>query len=254
MSSSTWTRDELSSSAISLSGRCWRIVEAQHQVSTMKLTDSLAEQALLEGLIDDTKPPIPRGCEQLNFLLMTPFRYSASNPFGSRFRRPYQPLGVFYGSVVAETAIAEMAFHRLMFFAESPQTPWPRNAGEYTAFAAEFRSDRALDLALAPLTDAANILAPDDYSAGQALADAAREADIEIIRYPSVRDSARGLNLALLVPSVFSDPDVVDRQSWRLYLDDNGVRAICEAPRLSLAFGRDAFGNDPRMKGFVWER
>ena len=34
------------------------------------------------------------------------------------------------------TAIAELCFHRLLFFAELPDTPWPGNAGEYTAFAA----------------------------------------------------------------------------------------------------------------------
>lgn len=254
MSSSTWTRAELSSSAIHLSGSCWRIVEAQHLISTMKLTDSLDEQALLERLIDDGKPPIPRGCEPLNFLLMTPFRYSATNPWGSRFRRPLQPLGVFYGSEHAATAIAEMAFHRLMFFAESPQTPWPRNAGEYTAFAAAFSSDRGLDLTRAPLAEASELFAPDDYSASQAFADAARDADIAILRYPSVRDPQRRANLALLVPTVFTSPDVTDRQSWRLYLDQHGVRALCEAPRASIAFGRDAFVGDPRMQNYVWER
>jgi hypothetical protein len=53
----------------------------------MKLTDSLDDQNTLENIIDETKPPIPPGCEALHFLLMTPFRYSTSNPWGSRFRR-----------------------------------------------------------------------------------------------------------------------------------------------------------------------
>ena len=48
MSSNIWTPAALVSSAISLRGRCWRIVEAQSKVSTMKLTDTLEEQELLE--------------------------------------------------------------------------------------------------------------------------------------------------------------------------------------------------------------
>jgi hypothetical protein len=39
-----------------------------------------------------------------------------------------------------------MTFHRLLFFAESPDTPWPPNPAEYTAFAAEYRSKKAIDL------------------------------------------------------------------------------------------------------------
>jgi hypothetical protein len=42
----------------------------------MKLTDNAAEQALLERLIEDSKPPIPLECRHLDFLLFTPFRYA----------------------------------------------------------------------------------------------------------------------------------------------------------------------------------
>ena len=112
MSSSTWTQDALRSSATALEGRCWRVVEAQHQVSTMKITDTLAEQTLLEDLLEDTKPPVPRDCVHLHFLLMTPFRYSATNPFGSRFRKPFAEHGVFYAAEHPATARAETAFHR----------------------------------------------------------------------------------------------------------------------------------------------
>ena len=52
----TWTPAALSSETRRLSGVCWRVVEAQHVVSTMALVDTLAEQALLEQLLDDSKP------------------------------------------------------------------------------------------------------------------------------------------------------------------------------------------------------
>ena len=55
MSSSTWTPAALSSDIRVLAGICWRLVEAQHRVSTLKLVDSVAEQELLEELIETTK-------------------------------------------------------------------------------------------------------------------------------------------------------------------------------------------------------
>ena len=63
----------------------WRLVEAQHRVSTMKLVDSPHEQETLEELLDATKPPVPDECSHLHWLLFTPFRYDARTD--SRFRR-----------------------------------------------------------------------------------------------------------------------------------------------------------------------
>jgi RES domain len=253
MSSSISTRAGLSSSAIALSGRCWRVVEAQHRVSTMKLTDSLPEQAMLERLIEETKPQIPEGSARLDYLLMTPFRYGPTNPYGSRFRRPHSA-GVFYGAEHPATAIAEMAFHRLLFFAESPKTPWPQNAGEYTAFAVTFHSERGLDMTLEPYRDDAAIFHLTSYETSQAFADDARTAGIEVLKYVSVRDPERRPNFALLKPSVFTHPEPVDRQSWRIHLDSHSARAICEMPQVSLAFGREVFAADIRIREMVWER
>ena len=109
MSSSTSIADALSSSIRPADGRCWRFVEAQHYVSTAKLTDTETEQRRLETLIEETKPSIPAECRELNFLLATPFRYGAPYPSGSRFRRAGLTLGVFYASQREETAAAEMA-------------------------------------------------------------------------------------------------------------------------------------------------
>ena len=87
MSFSTWTPAALSSELEGLSGSCWRLVEAQHRVSTLKLVDTVEEQGVLENLIQNTKPLLPPECERLNYLLSTPFRYGAVYPTGSRFRR-----------------------------------------------------------------------------------------------------------------------------------------------------------------------
>ncbi len=53
MSSSIWTRCAGDSELRSLRLSPWRVVEAQHQLSTRKLVDSAEEQILLEELIHD---------------------------------------------------------------------------------------------------------------------------------------------------------------------------------------------------------
>src|SRR5690606_566922 len=138
-------------------------------------------------------------CAGFDYLLATPFRYGAAYPHGSRFRRAGRTLGVFYAAAGVETALAEMAFYRLLFFSESPDTPMPANAAEYTAFAAAIATQRAIDLTRPPLDrDRARWEDRTDYAACQTLADAAREAEMEAILYRSVRDPVGGLNIALL--------------------------------------------------------
>lgn len=251
----TWTPDALSSEARPLSGACWRVVEAQHVVSTLKLVDTLAEQAVLERLLDDSKPPVPPACRDLHYLLATPFRYAAPYPAGSRFRRAGMTPGVFYASRTVATAVAEMAFARLRFFAESPATPWPINASEQTAFSVRYRTAAGLDLTRAPLdADVARWTHPTDYSACQALADAARTADVQVLRYRSARDPLGGQNVALLTCRAFSSRAPVERQTWRLHLGDAGVRAVCDFPEQRLAFDRDALARDPRIASLRWDR
>ncbi len=255
MPSPIWTPAALSSEVHAYSGRCWRLVEAQHRVSTLKLVDTLEEQTLLEEMIEGTKPALPPECRHLDYLLSTPFRYGALYPHGSRFRRAGRTPGVYYGAEEPRTAVAEIAFYRLLFFAESPGTPWPSDPGEYTAFAAEVASDRSIDLTTAPLaSDQALWTHATDYTATQSLADAARTASIEIIRYLSVRDPHAGCNVALLSCRAFTQPRPVERQTWRIRLSPSGIQAICEFPDMRLGFDRTSFANDPRIGAFNWDR
>lgn len=257
MSLATWTPAALSRERRRFSGTCWRGVESQHRVSTMKLVDTLEEQAMLEAVLEPTKPPIPDECQHLDFLLFTPFRYSAPYPSGSRFRRAGITPGVFYASDTADTAVAEMVFHRLLFFADAPAIPWPRNAGEYTVFSAGYRSDSALDLTRPRLVrDRRLWTRTTDYEACQTLAERARAADVEVIGYASVRtqSDATALNVALLTCRAFSGRAPTSRQTWRFFFADHGVRAICDRPARRLEFDRSAFANDPRMASFEWGR
>jgi hypothetical protein len=219
------------------------------------LTDTAEEQNLLEDLIEGSKPPIPEECRELHYLLFTPFRYGAAYPTGSRFRRAGMTLGVFYASVRPETAIAEMAFYRLLFFAESPATPWPANPGEYSAFSVEYATGRAIDLTRSPLNRSQDIWThKTDYSGCQALADEVRLAGLDLIIYKSVRCPNNGTNLAVLSCRVFTGTEIGERQSWHIHLSSSGARLICEFPKTVLNFDRSSFAADPRISKMHWDR
>jgi len=242
----------LSSEFTRLSTHVWRLVEAQHRVSTMKLVDHVDEQALLEDLLEETKPAYPPECEGLDYLLKTPFRYGAAYPHGSRFRRAGKTPGVFYAALEISTAIAEMAFYRLLFFAESPTTPLPSNPAEYTAFAVPIDSGKVLDLTAAPFDrDYAAWEDRLDYAACQSFAETARNAEAEAIIYRSVRDPQRGCNIALLTASAFSAPEPSERQTWRIRLSRAGVQAIRNHPLLRLGFSVIDFAEDPRIAAVI---
>lgn len=238
----------LSSEFRGLSRNVWRLVEAQHRVSTMKLVDDIDEQALLENLLEETKPAYPPECEGLDYLLKTPFRYGAAYPHGSRFRRAGKTQGVFYAAFEISTAIAEMAFYRLLFFAESPATPLPSNPAEYTAFAVPIDSGKILDLTAAPF-DKDRTAWEDrlDYTACQSFAEVARSAGAEAIVYRSVRDPQEGPNIALLTVSAFAATEPSERQTWRIRLSRAGVQAIRNYPLLRLGFSITEFADDPRI-------
>jgi len=254
MSSPIWTPAALASEAHAYAGEGWRLVEAQHRVSTQKLVDSPEEQALLEDVLEASKPPVPPECQSLHYLLFTPFRYRPY-PQGSRFRRAGRTPGVFYAAEAVETAVAEMAFYRLLFFAESPDTPWPVNAGVFSAFAVVLKTETTLDLTVPPLVrDRATWTHPTAYDPCQGLAEAARDGGVTLIRADSVRDPDHGASLAVLSCAVFARPEPVDWQTWHLRPSAAGVQAVCEWPARRLAFGRDAFAADPRLADMVWER
>jgi hypothetical protein len=163
--------------------------------------------------------------------------------------------GVYYASEGPETALAELAFHRLLFFAESPATPWPANAAEFTGFSVPAATERALDLTLAPVAaDRPVWTHPTEYGPCQDLADGARAAAVEAIRYESVRDPTMGRNLALLTCRAFAASEPGQRQTWRMRLGSHGVHAICGHPSARVEFPRDAFAGDPRVTRLVWER
>jgi hypothetical protein len=237
-----------SSEARAYAAAIWRLVESQAAAATMLLTDTLLEQARLEQLIDNTKPAFPAACAGYDFLIATPFRY-APYPQGSRFRRARQTEGAFYAAEAIETAVAETAFYRLLFFLDAPGMTWPGGFIERTAFSVRVKSSRMIDLTAAPFAaDAASWEHPTDYAACQALADQARQEKIDIIRYKSVRCPKGGANLAVLDIAAILDHHPKQRQTWHLFLRERAAQAWCESPRLRLEFRfADWAARDPRV-------
>jgi hypothetical protein len=214
----------------------------------MKLVDSNDEQRILEEEIERAKPPVPAAAEDLDYLLFTPFRYYAYLPQGSRFRRAGFSEGVFYCCESPVTAMAEKAFWQLVFFAESPDTPFPANPAQYTVFSARIHTASCLDLIEPPLVrDAALWTDLSDYSWCQDIADKARACATEAIRYRSVRDPADGYNLAVLSMKAFAAKRPDSMQSWHLQLRPRIAWAKCEAPALSVTFDTALFFRDPRL-------
>jgi hypothetical protein len=244
-----WTPAALSSEARPYGGDLWRVVEAQHRAATMRLVDTLEEQALLEELIEEAKPPLPPEAAGLHYLLAAPFRYRPY-PEGSRFRRAGLTPGVFYASEEVETVMAELAFRRLLFLAESPEMTAPARPVEHTAFRVACRTGRALDLTEPPLDrDRATWEHVSDYPPCQALAEAAGEVGIAALRYRSVRDPAGRMNVALLTPAAFAAKAPRGFQTWSVLARRDGVRAAREFPRrAALAFPLAAFARDRRLK------
>src|SRR5215213_8388867 len=146
MSFSIWTRCAGDSELRPLRLSPWRVVEAQHQVSTRKLVDSTEEQILLEEMIDRVKPPdTTRG--KFHYLLFTPFRYpplAHGSRFGGRHDR-----GIWYGSVELKSAFAEVAYYRLLFL-EGSEGALGTITTALTAFTASVRTMRGIDLTAAP--------------------------------------------------------------------------------------------------------
>jgi hypothetical protein len=212
VSSSTWTPRAVASEAGPVELAAWRAVEAQHVASTRRLVDSLAEQRVLEELLDATKPAVPAEAARLHYLLATPFRYASLYP--SRFRTPADP-GVFYGAEERRTACAEVGFWRWRFLTDSAGLeslgPSPQ-----TLFQVKLKA-RAVDLRRKPFVrDQAKWRHPSDYAVTQAFARAARAAPAAIVRYESVRDPERGGCVAVLEPAAFAKRDPVAQQTWHL--------------------------------------
>lgn len=219
-----------------LRGRLVRLVESQEQVATLQLVDTLEEQALLEQLLESSKPPLPASDEPLHYLLHTPFRYPPLR-WGSRFGRRHEP-SLFYAACRLDTAMAETAFYRFVLWhgmLEAP--PSGRILSEHASFEARYQVERGIRLQLPPFDrHREELVHRSDYRATHALGSAMREAGVEAFEFPSARCPLHGNNVALYRPQAFSERRPRNLQPW-----------LCETTAGYVAF-KSAQGLDtPRL-------
>lgn len=197
-----------------LRGRLLRLVESQGQVATMQLVDTLAEQALLEELLEASKPPLPVAAEALHYLLKTPFRYPPLR-WGSRFGSAHQP-SLFYGALRTETVLAEAAYYRFVLWrGMSSPPPSGRIVSEHSLFEARYQVERGVQLQHPPFNAYQALLAhPSQYQLTQALGGSMRDAGVQAFEYRSARCLIGGSNVALFTPQALADKQPRNLMPW----------------------------------------
>ena len=216
MSPGIWTRCAGRTRSTRIECRPWRVVEGQHILSTRKLVDSAAEHDLLEELLDDSKPPLPKGPEfaGLHPLLFTPFRYPPLR-HGSRFGARHER-GLWYGAEALETAQAEYAYYRRVFFAGTTADLLPSTIA-VTAFRASVETARGIDLTRPPFEAFRERLASkSSYAESQQLGGEMRGDGIEVVRFHSARCPKDGVGVALFTPAAFASRSPLrPLQNWQ---------------------------------------
>ena len=187
----------------------------------MRLVDSLEEQATLELILEASKPPLPPQARRLHYLLATPFRYRPHA--GSRFRAGFDA-GVWYGAEVLRTALAEKSYWRLRFLLDSPATPDLKPV-PHTAFRAAVRTAAAVDLTVEPLVRDRPVWTHRvSYQGTQAFGAVARAAQIQLIRYESVRDPEHAACAAVLNAAAFGRGKPYSQHTWFIAASRERVR------------------------------
>ncbi len=216
---SIWSESEGIKLAKSLNLEPWRMVEAQHISSSRDLVESREEHDLLEELLEKSKPRI---ANNKHYLIYTPFRYPPLK-YGSRFANTYEQ-SLWYGSINLLTALAEVAFYRLKFFADTSADL------EYieipmTAFKAYIQTENGIDLTTPHFKKYQDKISnKTSYVDSQKLGAEMRDANIEVFIFTSARDKTFGKNVAAFTPDVFKMKDnqyITGMQNWRCIANHN---------------------------------
>ena len=245
MERSEWKEVLSRAQSETLKGLLWRVVEDQSEIATMELVETLDEQMRLEELLDATKPSYPETAPD-DYLLATPFRYPPLN-WGSRFGARHE-MSIFYGSLLQETAAAELAYYRFVFL-EGVEEAFPNPAirASYDLFSARFKCEPGLDLTKEPFTAYADTLQHKaNYQPTQTLGRELRAAEIQGITYQSARCPKAGLNVAIFEPAGLVSRKPV--QMLKCYCEATRSRVVLKLDRTQfLEFPRDLFLMDGNL-------
>ncbi|NJM32435.1 MAG: RES family NAD+ phosphorylase [Limnobacter sp.] len=217
-----------------------RLVESQEEVATNSLVENLDEQAVLEDMLEESKPKLPPECAGLHYLFATPFRYPPLR-WGSRFGSALLP-GIFYGSASANTMLWEAAFYRFVFV-EAMQLPFPQPVkSNHTEFTGKIKAAQALALELPPFGGFVRVLcSPTSYAATQQLGERMRALDVQAFSYPSARCPEGGLNYGLFTPKAFGTKEPRETTPWLCAIEGETLSFYCKTNKSLQHFEKRAF-------------
>ena len=221
-----------------------RIVESQQQIATTRIVDTLDEQAILESLLEETKPIVSEGTKHLHYLFSTPFRYPPLK-HGSRFGSRFEP-SLLYGSKSVETVLIECSYYRFLFWGGMSEPPKSKKfITEHTLFAGRYYSKQGLQLQNKPFNEHSSVLRDvANYSDTQVFGLAMREAGISAFEYHSARDSNKGVNIALFTADALLVNEPLYKTQWICSTTANNVRFVSRDDSKVYGFNINEFLTD----------
>ncbi|MDA8663478.1 RES family NAD+ phosphorylase [Porticoccaceae bacterium] len=230
----TWSACNGPSHITKIASEVFRVCESQEDVATMNLVGSLADQSLLEDMIERSKPGRLVG----HYLVSTPFRYPPLQ-HGSRFGSKFEP-SLFYGSESLLGCFTETAYYRFLFL-NAYATQHDLQNG-YTSFSIKAVSEFSIDLTKAPfVTFSKDLRSPSHYSVTQALGTEMRNAGVKLIRFHSARSVKSDIiNIGLFDSSpVITTPNSVCQ--WSCHTRKDSVEFLAQDRSGGLSFSLSDF-------------
>ncbi|RUR18340.1 RES family NAD+ phosphorylase [Legionella qingyii] len=217
-----------------------RVVEDQEELATLSLVNNIEEQAILEELLETSKPKRPEEYEDLHYLLITPFRYPPLQ-YGSRFGNTFEP-SLFYGSLNVSTALAETAYYRFVFMAGMKEPYTDSILMTYSSYTIGIKTVHGIFLNKQPFNTVEQIISsPKYYSDTQKLGSSMRKANVEAFQYSSTRDPEKGINVALFTPKALQSKKPISIERWICNITNEEIGFISNDNHNRLSFNRDLF-------------
>lgn len=249
-----WTKCGGVKNLIPVNSSPWRVVESQSVLSARNLVDTREEHDLLEEMLESSKPVIEK---KTDFLIFTPFRYPPLK-YGSRFGGTFEP-SLWYGSLDPETALAEIAYYRILFLHHTEADLGYINI-MLTAYQARIKTQKCVDLCAEPFADYAHLISSKcDYSHSQKLGTTMRNSGVEVFIYYSARALKQGKNIAAFTPNVFAKKNnrySFNFQTWQCSAGKHSVEFVHqELKKISFIFADFAtdgkLDNNPEWVNFI---
>lgn len=197
-----------------LEGRLWRLVESQEQIATLSYVDTLEEQALLEQMLEQVKPPYPVESDRFHYLLKTPFRYPPLE-WGSRFGTKSEP-SLMYGGLSVSATLAESAYYRFVFLRSMGVIEDSRSiTTQHTLFSVNYKTNVGVQLQCYPFVQYASRLThPKNYTVTQQLGTKMRDSGVQVFEYQSARDVEKNICVGIFDIAALATSQPEEMQPW----------------------------------------